>query len=400
MQVWRVLLWVGLVVLLLGFLYQVRGILLPFVLCLVIAALLDPSVRWLRRKGMKKGLAVIVMVTAFFGSVALAGSIALPTIARQIAGITTSVQSLTQTIAEDGQRDNYFVRWDPENVVARSNSPSGTVDQLLARYSTTLEELGLPSTRRGLIDQYVSKNRSKITGIIQGLFDGLFGVVTSAFANIFWLFLIPVIVTMLLNEMETVKARSPRWIPPAIRRQTLALWNDISAVFFSYLRGMSLLILYFSVVQTTMLFSMNLPYALVLGVIFGTFYLIPIIGNYISALSVFLIMGFTGTMGTMAFSVGNPWIYGGVVALMYIIIGGMFDTFVVPRVVGNSVGLSPVISIFVVMCGQALFGLPGMVIAFPVSGAIKVILDRLLKITSSTDAVVLPAVPLRHKREA
>jgi hypothetical protein len=52
------------------------------------------------------------------------------------------------------------------------------------------------------------------------------------------------------------------------------------------------------------------------------------------------------------------------------------------------------------MCGQALFGLPGMVIAFPVSGAIKVILDRLLKITSSTDAVVLPAVPLRHKREA
>jgi predicted PurR-regulated permease PerM len=349
---------------------------------------------------MKKGLAVIVMVTAFFGSVALAGSIALPTIARQIAGITTSVQSLTQTIAEDGQRDNYFVRWDPENVVARSNSPSGTVDQLLARYSTTLEELGLPSTRRGLIDQYVSKNRSKITGIIQGLFDGLFGVVTSAFANIFWLFLIPVIVTMLLNEMETVKARSPRWIPPAIRRQTLALWNDISAVFFSYLRGMSLLILYFSVVQTTMLFSMNLPYALVLGVIFGTFYLIPIIGNYISALSVFLIMGFTGTMGTMAFSVGNPWIYGGVVALMYIIIGGMFDTFVVPRVVGNSVGLSPVISIFVVMCGQALFGLPGMVIAFPVSGAIKVILDRLLKITSSTDAVVLPAVPLRHKREA
>jgi predicted PurR-regulated permease PerM len=163
---------------------------------------------------------------------------------------------------------------------------------------------------------------------------------------------------------------------------------------------MSLLILYFSIAQTTMLFSMNLPYALVLGVIFGTFYLIPIIGNYISALSVFLIMGFTGTTGTMAFSVGNPWLYGGLVAIMYIIIGGTFDTFVVPRVVGNSVGLSPVISIFVVMCGQALFGLPGMVIAFPVSGAIKVILDRLLKITSSTDAVVLPAVPLRHKREA
>jgi predicted PurR-regulated permease PerM len=138
---------------------------------------------------------------------------------------------------------------------------------------------------------------------------------------------------------------------------------------------------------------------LLLGVILGTFYLIPIIGNMISAVSIFLIMGFTGTAGTAAFSVGNPWAYGAFTAVLYLVIGGMFDTFVVPKVVGNSVGLSPVISIFVVMCGQALFGLPGMVIAFPTAGAIKVILDRLLKITSSTDALVLPVTPLRHKHE-
>jgi hypothetical protein len=270
---------------------------------------------------------------------------------------------------------------------------------VLSKYGSTLDELGLPSTRRGLIDQYVDKNRSKLTGMIQGAFDGLFGVVTAAFQNFFWLFLVPVIVTMLLSEMETVKQRGPRWIPPAIRRQTITLWNDISGVFFNYLRGMSLLILYFSIAQTVMLYSMNLPYALLLGVVFGTFYLVPIIGNMISAVSIFLIMGFTGTAGTAAFSVGNSWIYGALTAVLYLVIGGMFDTFVVPKVVGNSVGLSPVISIFVVMCGQALFGLPGMVIAFPTAGAIKVILDRLLKITSSTDALVLPVTPLRHKHE-
>jgi len=393
------LLWIGLVALLLGFLWLVRGILLPFILCLVIAALLDPSVRWLTRKGAPKQVAILTMVGAFFGGVLLVGAIALPTITKQVTGISSSAQSLTRSIIEDGQRDNFFVRWNPENVAARSSSMSGNIDRILAKYGSTLEELGLPSTRRGLIDQYVDKNRTKLTGMIQGAFDGLFGVVTAAFQNFFWLFLVPVIVTMLLSEMETVKQRGPRWIPPAIRRQTITLWNDISGVFFNYLRGMSLLILYFSIAQTLMLYSMNLPYALLLGVVFGTFYLVPIIGNMISAVSIFLIMGFTGTAGTAAFSVGNPWLYGAVTAVLYLVIGGMFDTFVVPKVVGNSVGLSPVISIFVVMCGQALFGLPGMVIAFPTAGAIKVILDRLLKITSSTDALVLPATPLRHKHE-
>lgn len=393
------MLWIGLVALLLGFLWLVRGILLPFILCLVIAALLDPSVRWLTRKGAPKQVAILTMVGAFFGGVLLVGAIALPTITKQVTGISSSAQSLTRSIIEDGQRDNFFVRWNPENVAARSSSMSGNIDRILAKYGSTLEELGLPSTRRGLIDQYVDKNRTKLTGMIQGAFDGLFGVVTAAFQNFFWLFLVPVIVTMLLSEMETVKQRGPRWIPPAIRRQTITLWNDISGVFFNYLRGMSLLILYFSIAQTLMLYSMNLPYALLLGVVFGTFYLVPIIGNMISAVSIFLIMGFTGTAGTAAFSVGNPWLYGAVTAVLYLVIGGMFDTFVVPKVVGNSVGLSPVISIFVVMCGQALFGLPGMVIAFPTAGAIKVILDRLLKITSSTDALVLPATPLRHKHE-
>ena len=393
------MLWIGLVALLLGFLWLVRGILLPFILCLVVAALLDPSVRWLTRKGVPKQAAILVMVGAFFGGVLLVGAIALPTITKQVTGISSSAQTLTRNIIEDGQRDNFFVRWNPENVAARSSSISGNIDRVLSKYGSTLDELGLPSTRRGLIDQYVDKNRSKFTGVIQGAFDGLFGVVTAAFQNFFWLFLVPVIVTMLLSEMETVKQRGPRWIPPAIRRQTITLWNDISGVFFNYLRGMSLLILYFSIAQTVMLYSMNLPYALLLGVVFGTFYLVPIIGNMISAVSIFLIMGFTSTAGTAAFSVGNSWIYGALTAVLYLVIGGMFDTFVVPKVVGNSVGLSPVISIFVVMCGQALFGLPGMVIAFPTAGAIKVILDRLLKITSSTDALVLPVTPLRHKHE-
>ena len=74
------------------------------------------------------------------------------------------------------------------------------------------------------------------------------------------------------------------------------------------------------------------------------------------------------------------------------------DPLVYTRVVGASVGLRPIVSFFVVFSGAALFGALGMLVAFPVAGSIKVILDRLLRITSEGQGTLdLPVVPLRHR---
>jgi predicted PurR-regulated permease PerM len=53
---------------------------------------------------------------------------------------------------------------------------------------------------------------------------------------------------------------------------------------------------------------------------------------------------------------------------------------------------------FVIFSGGALFGLIGMIIAFPLAGAVKVILERLLRVTSvQAETLALPMVPLRHR---
>jgi predicted PurR-regulated permease PerM len=62
------------------------------------------------------------------------------------------------------------------------------------------------------------------------------------------------------------------------------------------------------------------------------------------------------------------------------------------------VGLNPVVSMFVILAGGALFGLPGMLLAFPMAGAVKVVLDRVMKFTLTPgDELKLPAIPLRHR---
>jgi predicted PurR-regulated permease PerM len=398
---WRIVLWSAVVLAAIGFLYLVRGVLFPFAVALTIAAVLEPTIQKLGKRGMKRGPAVALVLLGFFGAITLAGYLAAPTVVRQVSSVSVRAQEFTRSIVQESESDNFYLRWSPSVAAQRQTSPSGEIDRILAQYGSTLEQFGLPSTRRGLIEQYVDKNRTTIAKAVQGIFDSFFGALAGLFSQLAVVGLIPLIVMFFLMEMEAIRKRGSSWIPPSILPGARSLANDVAGVFFNYLRGISLLILYFGIVQTTLLTLMGLPYSVLFGILFASFYLIPIVGNLFSSLCIWLIIGFSGVSGNAVFSVGNPWAYGFVVILIYMTIATLFDSFVSPRTVGNSVGLSPVVSIFVVMCGQALFGLPGMVLAFPVAGAIKVILDRVFTVTSSTsEAAHLPAVPLRHRRTA
>jgi predicted PurR-regulated permease PerM len=65
MQGWRIALWIGLVILVFGFLWLVRGVLLPFVLAYLIALLLEPTVKALRRIGIGRAAAVGIITVVF-----------------------------------------------------------------------------------------------------------------------------------------------------------------------------------------------------------------------------------------------------------------------------------------------------------------------------------------------
>ena len=52
----------------------------------------------------------------------------------------------------------------------------------------------------------------------------------------------------------------------------------------------------------------------------------------------------------------------------------VFDQLLYPRVVGGSVGLHPVVSIFALLSGATLFGIVGMILAVPVAASIQILL--------------------------
>jgi predicted PurR-regulated permease PerM len=153
------------------------------------------------------------------------------------------------------------------------------------------------------------------------------------------------------------------------------------------------------VVMSIVLALIGAPYSILLGVIFGALYLVPYLNVLISGTILVIVTGLTGQDSGLIIHANSSWGFAVMLLLVYMACHFTYDSLVYPRVVGKAVGLDPVVSMFVIFSGGALFGLVGMIIAFPLAGSVKVILDRLIRVTSaSQDALRLPSVPLRHRK--
>lgn len=395
---WRIAVWVGLVAVAAVFFYQVRGILLPFILAWLIAVLLEPVSNKLCKKGMSRGLAATTITVSFFVVSGVFLILTLPRVNAQVLEFQSSIQTLTSRLAQESASENFFVRWNP---AVRTNPPSavGWIDKVFAENSETLKKVGLPTSRRAFIDEYVEPRRDDITAIVQNFFNGFIKILGGAASQVFLLLFTPLFVFMFMSDMETFRSRWTSWIPPAFRHETVSIVSDISDVFRKYMRGVMTTIALYTLVMSVLFSVGGMPYSILLAILAGTLYLVPLLGPLTSALTIFVVTGFSGATGAWYGQFDSPWVFAMVLAGSFLVVSTIFDQLVYPRMVGRALDLHPLVSMFVVFSGGALFGLPGMLVSFPLAGSIKVVLARLLKVTSKPliDGNALPAVPMRHR---
>jgi predicted PurR-regulated permease PerM len=132
----------------------------------------------------------------------------------------------------------------------------------------------------------------------------------------------------------------------------------------AYIRGIAVLSLIIGVLAFAAYLLLGLPYALLLGLVAGLLEAIPVVGPALGVLPAVLV----------AFAVDPSkavWVlvvFGGIQALE--------NTFLVPRVMGRTVGVSPVVTLLALVGFGALFGLPGALLAIPLAAIIQLLLDR------------------------
>lgn len=138
-----------------------------------------------------------------------------------------------------------------------------------------------------------------------------------------------------------------------------------------WVRGYLTLMVVDATVYTTAFFFLGVPYFALLGPLAGCGILLPYIGPILSALVTVLV-----TLAVGGSSVSGLQLAG--IIATYLIYNGVIEQFILyPAVIGESLGLTTLETIIVVLLGAIFAGIPGMILALPAASVIKYLVPQI-----------------------
>jgi predicted PurR-regulated permease PerM len=172
-----------------------------------------------------------------------------------------------------------------------------------------------------------------------------------------------------------------RWLPPWWK---VRIRSELPHRLGVFLRGQVAIAAGFALVLAIVFSLIGVPFGALFGTIIGMASLIPFMGAVAQVgVSLFLLVHDLG-MGLAVFAIA-------------FVLGQIVDNVVVPRVMGNLVGLNPLWLLFTVFLGAKVAGVPGILVSIPLASTIRVIAEEWI---SGQDAEEAQAMGAGGHREA
>lgn len=337
----RVAVLIGAAILIGVLLWMARDAVRPFVLGLLLVYLLDPPVRWLARRGMRRSVAIIVVYIVAVLLFLEFLNLTLTPLIDEIVRLLRDLPALAQQLQEQADR----------------------VSQIYDR-------LAIPDSIR----QWIG---SMIASITQGgpgggstfdptdLIPVLTGV-TSIVGGLFAYVILPVWVFYVLKDRVTLTRQFDRSLPAAWRFDVWATLRIVRQVFGQWVRAQLILgvtVGVFTFIGLLILSATVDPvfgrYAILLSVTAGILELVPIIGPIISAIPAVLLAATAGVEAVIA------------AFALYLIVQQVENNLLVPKIQGDAIELHPALVIAAIVIGGSLAGLLGAILALPVTAAMR-----------------------------
>lgn len=330
---------------------RISAVLLLFGLGLLVAWVMDPVLDALERRRWSRAAAVWAVTFGFLIVIALVGVLVVPGIVYQVQDAATHWQDYSTTA------QTTYHRWREQ------------IEAYAARKYPNLELMPFLDMKVDQGTQWLSQHIPVLLQWVSGQLIASMGVVAAGGMLLIVSFHFMLVIDPLRRSVREM-------LPPAADDEVGRLSARISVMLGQYLRGIVMISLLVGLSSTFALYIVSFffgtKYALIIGVVTGLTYMIPYLGPLISAISA----GFFGYVTASS----SPWLAAGIsIGAMYGV-NQVFDVVVTPRVMGQRVGLHPLVILFAVFAGLSLFGIPGMIVATPAAASLKIILARWLPI--------------------
>ena len=309
-------------------LWRFRTLVVLLLLVFVLAAAMRPGVEALARRGLPRGLGVLVHYVVAACLIALALWLIAPRLATQLAG---NVKSGDATAAES----------QGHGAGAAAPVIRRAIDSFEARLRrASLSELARPTL--ALSTQFV-----RITGGIAFVLAGA----------AFWTL-----------ERDRAELLFTRQLPTTRRRRVVESWREVERRLGAYVRGQLLLMAIVAGVLSTAFRLIGLPYWLAVGVFAGVVEILPIVGPLFAAI---VAVGVGLTVSWHLAALAAACVYGLRLVQDYVL---------GPRVLGHAVGLPPLVTLVSVTTVGVVLGPASVPIATPLAcitvATLDVVLDR------------------------
>jgi predicted PurR-regulated permease PerM len=306
-------------------LWKLKLVLALVFLAFILAAALRPGIERLARAGIPRGLGLLIHYVALIGLIALALWIVVP---RAVDQVQNALGGTTQA-----------------QIHEEATQSKGIKHEILTAIDKRLREVPKASD---LLHPAVEVTL-KVFEVLLGIF---FVLATAAY----WIF-----------ERGRAVDFVASLLPRPKRKKLRDTWNLIDLKLGAFVRGQALLIVLVGTVLSLAFWAIGEPYFILIGAFAGVVEIVPVIGP-ISA-------------GALAVAVGatDSWQVALAAGICVLVVRLIEDYLIVPRVLGDAVGLSPLLVLISVTAVGILFGGFAVVLAVPLVAVLVTVLDVVVR---------------------
>lgn len=317
--------------------YRFRDVIAPLAIAFLLAFILSPIVGFLvdrlhLSRGPATTLVFLVLIVGMLGAVA-APVTAVPNISRLVRSAQFGVVRIISDVGD------FFER--PLEIADYSLDLSGVYQELSAMLT------------------------SFVASVAEGTLDVVFDIASGAF----WLVVILITAFYLVKDTDRIIEQLDNLAPPGYRDDFIRLRQQIADAWNAFLRGQLVMGLVMATITTVVCMVVGLPYAVVMGLIAGVMEFIPNLGPILALIPAVLVALFEGPT---FLPLSNFW-FAVLVTGLYLVIQQVEGNLILPRVLGSSLNLHPLVVLLGVIVGGSLAGILGMLLAAPVLATLRVV---------------------------
>lgn len=309
--------------------YTTRAVLIRVLIALFIAISLDPAVRMLTRRGMRRGLAVLLIFLVAGGLVAAFLVSVIPALVHQFEAL---VQDFPGYLASLQERSAQF---------------------------------------RGLSDRFqlTSRLQDLLANLPGQLGSGLLGLTRRLFGALFSTLTVLVLTVYFMADLPRLRHGVLLLFPHAHRARFGRVADVMVDKVGDYMIGNLLISLAAGLATFAALEALGVPFAVPLAFVVALFDLIPMIGAALGAVVCVL----------AALLTTDLWPTTVIVALFFVAYQQLENYLIAPRILRHTVSLSAAAVLLASLIGGTVLGLVGALMAIPVAAGLKVVLAERLE---------------------